>query len=112
MRAAVDRRRRRRRGAAIVASRSTGLCLLCHAGRASTTVHGHSGADLAGVGARSTPAQLRLRIVDAAALQPGDDHASYGTTDGLERVAAAWRGQPILDAQQVEDVVAYLATLK
>jgi sulfur-oxidizing protein SoxX len=37
---------------------------------------------------------------------------SYYRVDGLDRVAPAWRGKPILSAEQIEDIVAYLATLR
>jgi L-cysteine S-thiosulfotransferase len=37
---------------------------------------------------------------------------SYHRTEGLERVGANWRDKPILSAEQIEDVVAYLGTLR
>jgi sulfur-oxidizing protein SoxX len=68
--------------------------------------------DLAGAGARWSTAQLRLRIVDAARLNPDTIMPAYHRTDGLARVAPAWRDRPILDAAGIEDVVAYLETLR
>jgi len=67
---------------------------------------------LVGVGARLGEGQLRLRIVDSIRLNPQTIMPSYYRVDGLNRVAAAWRGKPVLTAQQVEDTVAYLLTLR
>lgn len=101
------------RGRAIVASRQTGLCLLCHAGPfPEERIQGNIGPDLAGAGARWSEGQLRLRIVDATRLNPDTVMPAYYRVDGLNRVANAFRGKPVLTAEQVEDVVAFLATLK
>ncbi len=67
---------------------------------------------LSGVGARLSEGQLRLRIVDSVRLNRDTIMPSYYRMDGLNQVAAAWRGKPVLTAQQVEDVVAYLLTLR
>ena len=56
--------------------------------------------------------QLRLRIVDNKRVNPGTVMPSFHRVDGLVRVGATWRDKPILDAQQVEDVVALLRTLR
>ncbi|MFZ0122817.1 MAG: sulfur oxidation c-type cytochrome SoxX, partial [Xanthobacteraceae bacterium] len=56
--------------------------------------------------------QLRLRIVDASRLTPNTIMPPYYRVDGLTRVAASYRGKPILSAEQIEDVVAFLSTLK
>jgi L-cysteine S-thiosulfotransferase len=101
------------RGRAIVANRTVGLCLLCHSGPIpEERFQGNLAPSLAGAGSRSTPAQLRLRIVDAARLNPDTIMPSYFKVDGLSRVAKNFQGKTILSAQQIEDVVAYLATLK
>lgn len=101
------------RGRAIVADRRTGLCLLCHqAPVPEERSPGNLSSDLSGAGSRWTAGQLRLRIVDARRLNPDSVMPSFHRTEGLSRVAAPWRGRPILDAQQVEDVVAYLEGLK
>ena len=101
------------RGRAIVANRQVGLCMLCHTGPIpEERFQGNLAPDLAGAGTRWTVGQLRLRMVDARALNPQTIMPSYHRMDGLNRVAAAWAGAPMLDAQQVEDVVAYLATLR
>ena len=75
------------RGRALVVERSS-TCILCHNG------------------------QLRLRLVDASRLNAGTIMPSYYRTDGLNRVGPAWRGKPILNAEQIEDIVTYLASLR
>lgn len=101
------------RGRAIVANRQVGLCLLCHAGPLpEERFQGNLAPDLAGSGTRWSQAQLRLRIVDAGRINPDTIMPAYYRIDGLNNVAPAVRGKPILDAQQVEDVVTYLRSLK
>ena len=101
------------RGRAIVANRQVGLCLLCHTGPfPEERFQGNLAPDLAGVGERWSTGQLRLRVVDSRRLNPQTIMPSYHRTEGLVRVGRAWRGRPVLDAQQVEDVVAFLATLR
>ncbi len=101
------------RGRAIVLNRQVGLCLLCHSGPFPTErFQGTLAPDLAGVGARSSEGQLRLRIVDASRLNPQTIMPPYYRTEGLNRVAPERRGKPILTGEQIEDVVAYLRTLR
>jgi sulfur-oxidizing protein SoxX len=101
------------RGRAIVADRTRGLCLLCHSGPfPEERQQGNLAPDLAGAGSRWSTAQLRARIVDSRRVNPQSIMPAYHRTEGLERVAPAFRDRPILDAQQVEDVVAYLTTLR
>lgn len=101
------------RGRAIVASRQLGLCLLCHSAPIpEERFQGDLAPNLAGAGARWSPGQLRLRLVEPQRLVPGTIMPAYHRTEGLHQVGAAWRGRPLLDAQQIEDVVAYLSSLK
>ncbi len=101
------------RGRAIVADRQVGLCLLCHAAPiAEEKFQGDLAPDLAGAGSRWTVPQLRLRIADSSRIDPATIMPSYFRTDGLQRVAPSHLNQTILTAQQIEDVVAWLATLK
>ena len=101
------------RGRAIVANRRVGLCLLCHAGPIpEERFQGNLAPDLAGSGARASIGQLRLRLVDARRLNPDSIMPAYYRTDNLALIPPVLRGKPILDAQQVEDVVAYLHTLE
>lgn len=105
------------RGRDIARNRNEGACLLCHALPASDLRSGELftgdlAPTLAGVGARLTPAQLRLRLVDSTRINPQSIMPAYHRVEGLNQVAAAWRGKPILTAQQIEDLVAYLRELK
>lgn len=101
------------RGRQIVADRRTGLCLLCHpAPIAEERFQGDLAPDLAGVGGRLTEGQLRLRVVDSRRLNPSSIMPAYFRAEGFERVARDRAGQTVLDAGQVEDVVAWLATLR
>ena len=101
------------RGESIVTSRQLGLCLLCHSAPAGDPrVQGNLAPSLAGAGARWSAVQLRQRIANARSINPDSIMPSYASTDGLNSVAPAWVGQPILNAQQIEDVVAYLQTLR
>jgi len=100
-------------GRRIVTDRQQGLCVLCHSGPfPEARFQGDLATSLAGTGARWSEAQLRLRLVDASRLNPQTIMPSYYRTDGLERVGWQWRGQPVLGAQQIEDVVAFLRTLR
>lgn len=90
-----------------------GNCLLCHAvPEAGGRFMGNLGPPLSGVGARLGAGQLRLRIVDSMRLNGDTIMPSYYRVDGLNQVAEAWRGKPLLTAQQVEDLIAYLLTLR
>jgi sulfur-oxidizing protein SoxX len=101
------------RGRTIVADRRVGLCLLCHSGPfPEERFQGTLAPDLGGVGARLSRGQLRLRLVDSRRLNPDSIMPAYHRTEGLNRVGAAWRGKPVLGAQEIEDVVAFLATLR
>jgi sulfur-oxidizing protein SoxX len=101
------------RGRAIVASRQAGLCLLCHSGPfPEERFQGTLAPDLTGIGSRLSEGQIRLRIVDPGRFNPSTIMPAYFRTEGLARVAPSFKGKPILSAAQIEDVVAYLATLK
>lgn len=101
------------RGRAIVANRQVGLCLLCHSGPfPEERFQGNLAPSLAGAGSRSSEGQLRLRIVDAARLNPATIMPPYYRTDGLQRVSRSFAGKTILSAAQIEDVIAFLMTLK
>jgi sulfur-oxidizing protein SoxX len=101
------------RGRGIVAERNVGLCLLCHSGPfPEVRLQGTLAPDLRGAGARLSEGQLRLRIVDSSRVNPATIMPPYYQVDGLTRVAPAFKGKPLLTAEQIEDVVAYLVTLK
>ena len=101
------------RGRAIVTNRQVGLCLLCHSGPfPEERFQGNLAPDLKGAGTRWNEGQLRLRIADSSRINPATIMPAYHRTEGLTRVAPAYRGKPILTAEQIEDVVAFLTTLK
>lgn len=100
-------------GRALMLDQRTSTCLLCHAGpfpeqRFQSTI----GPSLAGVGDRLTPAQIRLRLVDATRVNPETSMPRFYADTGFTRVAPAYAGRPVLDADQIEDLVAFLSTLK
>ena len=100
------------RGRALVVER-TSTCILCHSGPfPEQKFQGDLAPDLAGAGSRWSEGQLRLRLVGASGLNPATIMPSYYRVEGLVRVGPAWRGKPILSAEQIEDIVAYLATLR
>ena len=100
------------RGRALVLER-TSTCILCHSGPfPEEKFQGDLAPNLAGSGRRWSEGQLRLRLVNASQLNPATIMPSYYRVEGLDRVGAAWRGKPILNAEQTEDIVAYLATLR
>lgn len=100
------------RGRALVLDR-TSTCILCHSGPfPEAKFQGDLAPSLAGVGSRWTEGQLRLRLVDASRLNPATIMPSYYRVEGLVRVGPAWRDKPILSAGQIEDIVAYLTTLR
>ena len=100
------------RGRALVLNRSS-TCILCHSGPfPEEKFQGDLAPSLAGAGTRWSAGQLRLRIVDGSRLNPATIMPSYYRVEGLHRVGTSWRGRPILSAEQIEDIVAYLASLR
>jgi sulfur-oxidizing protein SoxX len=101
------------RGRALVVNRHVGLCLLCHSGPfPEERFQGEIAPDLKGAGARLSEGQIRLRIVDQGRINPATIMPAYYRTEGLTRVAPAFRGKPVLTAGEIEDIVAFLATLR
>jgi len=100
------------RGRALVVERSS-TCILCHSGPfPEQKFQGDLAPDLSGSGSRWSEGQLRLRLVDASRLNAATIMPSYYRVDGLDRVGTLWRGKPILSAEQIEDIVAYLVSLR
>lgn len=101
-------------GAKAVASRSLGNCLACHAvsALANEPFHGDLGPSLDGVADRYTTGGLRLQIVNNKLVNPDSVMPGFFTTGDLVGVRKQFAGKTILTAQQVEDVVAFLSTLK
>ena len=102
-----------RRGRAIVLDRRVGNCLICHRVPVpEEPFQGDLGPDLNGVGSRLSVGQIRLRLVDASQVNPATLMPPYHRVEGLVRVAKEFEGRPVLTAREVEDVVAWLASLK
>jgi sulfur-oxidizing protein SoxX len=102
-----------KRGRAIVENRQLGNCLACHSLPIPNAADpGNVGPPLAGIGSTLTAGELRLRVVDSKVVDPTTIMPSYYRVRGLHDVEKTFAGKPMLDAQQVEDVVAYLQTLK
>ena len=100
-------------GRKIVLDRHVGLCLLCHSGPfPEERFQGDLAPSLAGVGSRLSAGQIRLRIVDAGRVNPQTIMPPYYRKEGLTRVAPSHLGKTVLTAEQIEDVVAFLVTLK
>lgn len=101
------------KGRAAAIHRKKGNCLACHTLPASKQAdHGNIGPDLRGVGSRYSVAELRLRLIEAKAINPDTIMPPFFSERGLHRVQKQWRGKTLLSAQEVEDIVAYLVTLK
>ncbi|MEO1660579.1 MAG: sulfur oxidation c-type cytochrome SoxX [Pseudomonadota bacterium] len=101
------------RGRTIFSDRDQGHCVLCHiVSELDVSFQGNVGPALSTVGNRLDAAQLRLRIVDYQIVRPSTLMPSYYRTHDLYQVAEAYQGDPVLEAQQVEDLVAYLSQLR
>jgi sulfur-oxidizing protein SoxX len=102
------------RGRSIASDPLRGNCLACHQlPIPEEPFHGNLGPPLAGIAARQSPGMIRLHIVDQSRFNPETVMPGYYRSFGqLHRVAAEYQGRTYLSAQEIEDVVAYLATLK
>jgi sulfur-oxidizing protein SoxX len=101
------------RGRRIALDREGGDCTICHAmPLPQRQFHGTIGPPLDDVGRRYTAGELRLRLVDPKRIMPESIMPAYYKVDSLHHVLERYRGKPILTAQQIEDVVAYLLTLR
>jgi sulfur-oxidizing protein SoxX len=101
------------KGEKLMGERQRSLCVLCHSGPfPNPHLQGTLAPSLGGVGGRLSEGQIRLRIVDMKHLNPESIMPTYYNPAAGERVASAWRGKPMLEAGEIEDLVAYLVTLK
>ncbi len=101
------------KGREVAINRRLGNCLACHVMPIpEQPFHGETGPDLDGVADRYTEGELRLRVVDSKSINPYTMMPAFYRVEGFHRVMERFAGKPILTAQEVEDVVAYLMTLK
>lgn len=100
------------RGLKIAIDRQRGNCNLCHALPAAAEYQGELAPDLAAVATRLSAAQIRLRVVDSTRVNPETIMPAYYRIDALNRVAREFRAKPVLSAEEIEDVVAYLVSLR
>jgi sulfur-oxidizing protein SoxX len=100
------------RGHRVVLDRDGGDCPICHAmPLPQRQFHGTVGPPLDGIGSRSSAGALRLRLVDPKAINPQTIMPAYYKVEGFHRILERYRDRPILTAQQIEDIIAYLLTL-
>jgi sulfur-oxidizing protein SoxX len=100
------------RGKAVVLDRRRGNCLICHVFPIDgQPFQGEIGPPMAGVASRLSEGQIRLRLIDQSRINPDTIMPPYYRVEGLRNVAAEYEGRPALDAQEIEDVVAYLSGL-
>jgi sulfur-oxidizing protein SoxX len=100
-------------GKKLTINRKKGNCLACHSMPIpEQAFHGNIGPDLKGISSRYSEGELRLRIVNPNVLNSGTIMPAFYRVDGLHRVIKKFAGKPIISAQDVEDIVAYLMTLK
>ncbi len=101
------------KGRKLAINRKKGNCLACHVMPIPEQAdHGEVGPPLNDVGGRLSPGEMRLRIVDSKTLNPDTIMPAFYRTTGFHRVQKKWKGKTIISAQDVEDIVAYLVTLK
>ncbi len=100
-------------GRAVVLGRQSGLCLLCHSGPFPEERHqGNLAPDLRASVAELSAAQIRSRLIDPSRNNPDTIMPAYLRSDHLVRVADRYQGKTILSAQEIEDVLEFLLTLK
>ena len=101
------------KGRDLAINRKKGNCLACHVMPVpEQPYHGAVGPDLNGIASRLSEGEIRLRIVNPKYANPGTIMPAFYSTDGLHRVAKKFQGKTMLSAEEIEDVVAYMMTLK
>lgn len=118
----TDKRGNARRGEAIMIDRKKGNCLACHRisnfeDKANDNPNaygdmGEVGPSLDGIANRYKPGQLRLLLVNAKEIFPDTIMPAFYHIKGLYRVGKSYDKKPILERQEIEDVLSFLLTLK
>jgi sulfur-oxidizing protein SoxX len=100
-------------GQAVFVERDAGHCVLCHQVESlNAPFQGDLGPALSDVGSRLSPGQIRFRLVDPSRLNPNTIMPSYYKTDHLRQLPDEYKGQPVLNELQIEQLVVYLTSLK
>ena len=101
-------------GRKVFMNRKLGNCLACHVNSdmSEQSFHGEVGPELDGAGDRWSEAELRAIVANSKEVFEGTIMPAFYKDSGYERPLDKFAGKSILSAQQVEDVVAYLLTLK
>ncbi len=102
------------KGQAVMVNRQLGNCLACHAVEKlnKEPFHGNVGPSLDGVASRMSEGEIRLRVIDGTKVNAETMMPPFYRVDGLNRVIPRFQGRTILTPEQVEDVVAFLVTIK
>jgi sulfur-oxidizing protein SoxX len=102
------------RGRMAMINPDKGNCIACHriAALSGEPAHGDLGPTLNSIASRYTEGQLRQLVINARTFFPNTVMPAFHVTEDLDRVSPAFAGQPILSAAEVEDVVAFLKTLR
>lgn len=102
------------KGRALAVTSGQGNCVICHKLPIPEVAFriGNVGPDLTEVGGRLTPGEIRMRIVNPKLLNEETIMPAYYRVSGLNRVAPNFANKPMLSPEQVEDLVAYLSSLK
>ena len=109
-----DRQGNAERGKQLVMDRKKGNCIACHMlPIEDAEFPGQLGPPLVAIGARYSPAQIRLRVANEQLINPATIMPPYYIDPNeLNNVKKKFKGKTILSAQEVEDVVVYLSSLK
>ncbi len=103
-----------KRGAKLVVTRKKGNCLACHKIQQLNDFpfHGNIGPELTDVASNLTEGEMRLRLVNPKVVNPDTIMPAFYRTEGLHRVMKKFQGKPVLTDQEIEDIIAFLKTLK
>ncbi|MHA1546132.1 MAG: sulfur oxidation c-type cytochrome SoxX [Alphaproteobacteria bacterium] len=101
-------------GMKIMINRKQGNCLACHviSKMSNQPFHGEIGPSLDGVAGRYNEAQFRLILANSKKVFDGTIMPAFYRDEGFSRTAKKFKGKTILSAKQIEDVIAFLLTMK